>query len=44
MHRGFDELDDMRQPEGNGWMDIGFCCFDRWCCDSTVVVAVRGVS
>ena len=25
VNRSLDELDDMRQPEGNRWMDIGFC-------------------
>ena len=29
MQRSLDELDDMRQPEGDGWMDIGFCGGDR---------------
>ena len=40
MKRSLDELDDMRQPEGNRWMDIGFCGVDRGV-GSAVVVGGR---
>ena len=40
MNRSLDELDDMRQPEGDCWMDIGFCGVDRGV-GSAVVVGGR---
>ena len=40
VNRSLDELDDMRQPEGDCWMDIGFCGVG-WGVGSAVVVGGR---
>ena len=40
VNRSLDELDDMRQPQGDCWMDIGFCGADRGV-GSAVVVGGR---
>ena len=43
MNRSLDELDDMRQPEGDGWMDIGFCGAGRGVGSAVVVGGRRTV-